>query len=160
MLAEHVIENADHNGGPAAPPIARAVAVAKARKGEDVFGAQDVRELAEILTLGGRTFQLVRPGVVCTKQVQQAGACNKKVGRPEPSRCRSACSYRLEDAANRVDVDGAIAESVSNYEKAKFNKDEIQEALWEGQIRTHLPRFDDLRIKWSQHPVVASLLAT
>jgi hypothetical protein len=30
--------------------------------------------------------------------------------------------------------------------------------MWRGQVLTHLPRFEDLRVKWSTHPVVANLL--
>jgi len=159
MFAEHAIENAHLNGGPAARALSEAVAAAKATKGEDEFGVDDIKQLAEVLTLGGRTFQMVRPGVLCTKQIHQVGPCNKHIARPEPSRCRSTCLHRLEDAAIRDDVDGALKESVAAYEIASTDEDEMQCAVWAGQIRANLPRFEDVRLKWSAHPTVARLLA-
>lgn len=159
MLAERIIATAEQNGGPAAAGVAQAVRDAKARKGEEAFGAQDVHELAEILTLGGRTFQLVRPGVLCVKQPQQAGWCTKLVGHPEPSRCGSTCAFRLEEAAHMQDVDDALAECVARLERAQAEDDAMQAALWEGQVLAHLPRFEALRTKWSTHPTVATFLS-
>lgn len=158
MFAERAIDHAEANGGPAAPVLQQAVTAAKAQQGKDTFGVADRRELAEVLTLGGRSFQLVREGVLCIKQPHQAGACNKKVGKPEPSRCRGRCDFRLEDAFLRDDVDRALAQAVHDYEEAQANDEPVQAELWAGQVLANLPRFEDLRQRWSAHPTVAAIL--
>lgn len=160
MFAERAIDHADANGGPAAPVLQQAVTAAKAKRGQDTFGVADRRQLAEVLTLGGRNFQLVREGVLCIKQPHQAGACNKKVGRPEPSRCRGGCDFRLEDAFLHDDVDRALAQAVHDYEEAQANDEPVQAELWAGQVLANLPRFEDLRQKWAAHPTVAAILQT
>jgi len=115
---------------------------------------EDIHELASLLTLGGTSWQLVRPGVVCTKALNEFGPCTRGVGRPQPSSCRSRCDFRLELAAMRSDVDRLLQEAVDHLQRAYSEDDELAISLWVGQIQTHLPRFEDLRIKWGNHPLV------
>jgi len=150
-------------GGPAALMVQRAVHVHRERvhqRGEQ-WGADSVRELAEVLTLQGKAWEVVREGVVCTKfPGSEAGPCNKSRGRPEPSRCQSTCSHRLEEAFLRDDVEAALASSLSEYEAAIAANDELMQAMWVGQIRAHLPRFEDVRARWSKHPLVQRALGS
>lgn len=149
-------------GGPAALMVSRAIQRQKERihrSGED-WDAGSVRELAEILTLQGKAWELVRHGVICTKLPgTEAGPCNKSKGRPEPSKCQTACNHRLEEAFVREDVDGAISSCIEEFSAATEAQDELMQALWAGQIRAHVSRFSDLRVKWSAHPLVQQLLA-
>lgn len=147
-------------GGLAALKIHAAVQMSRQnslRRGEE-FGADDIVELSELLTFQGHAWEQVRHGVVCTKVPGQAGPCNKGLGRPEPSRCQTSCDHRLEEAFLRADVDGAIQEAVTSYEAEQSKGEELRSAFWAGQIRAHVPRFDDLRDKWMCHPTVSTLV--
>lgn len=121
------------------------------------FGAETVVELAELLTFQGKAWEQVRHGVVCTKVPGQSGPCNKGVGRPEPSKCQSGCSHRLEEAFLRDDVECSIREALIEFESALSSGEELNAAFWAGQIRAQVPRFADLRDKWLRNSVVRSL---
>jgi hypothetical protein len=123
------------------------------------LGAKDVRELAEILTMNGQSWELSRPGVICTKLPGTFGACAKKMGHPEPSHCGSDCDHRLEEAFLRADVDGAIADSIRHYETERDADNGLMQDFWAGQVLTHLKRFSDLQNKWSTHPSVLEISA-
>jgi len=158
MLAETALRNAESNGGPAAPKLLNAINAERAMHGSK-FGQQHLHDFAMALTDGGRTWALVRDGVICTKGSSQYAPCSKGVGRTEPSRCRATCSNRLEDAALRDDVDRAIGEAVENLERAVREADEYAAEMWRGQVLTNISRFEPLREKWSQNPTVAGLFA-
>lgn len=158
MLAETSIATAEQNAGPAAKSIREAVNRERVRLGRE-FGEADIRSLAETFTLSGKHWQLVRPGVVCTKGPQVAGPCNHHVGLPEPSRCRWHCEHRLEDAALRDDIDRSIAEAISHLVGAEANDDPIGAEMWRGQILSNVRRFHDVAEKWRQHPIVSPLMA-
>lgn len=138
-------------GGRAAPSIRRAIAEQELvlhRRAQD-WGAEDIRDLAEVLTLGGTTWNLVRPGVLCTKSLNQFGPCNKKRGHPDPAGCQTSCDHRLEQAWLRQDVDGCIAEALAKWELEIANQNDLVAEFWAGQVRTHIGRFADLEKKWS-----------
>jgi integrase len=158
MLATDAVREAEILGGPAAAAVRGAAAAERVRLGAD-FGEEDLRRLAETLTFGGRTWQLVRPGVICTKGPQQTGPCNRSLGHPEPSRCRSSCGHRLEQSFLREDTDRALAQAVEFLEAAQAEDDPIAVEMWHGQILAHLPRFPDLAQKWRCHPAIARLEA-
>lgn len=149
-------------GGPAALMVKRAVQVQRERvhrRGEQ-WGAANVRELAEILTLQGKAWEVVRQGVLCTKfPGSESGPCNRSKGRPEPSHCQTGCQHRLEEAFMREDVDESIASVVQEFETSVDAGDELMQAMWAGQIRAHIGRFEDLRLKWMANPFVQRALA-
>lgn len=148
-------------GGPAALVVHRAIEAQKERlhcRGEK-WGADSAVELAEILTLQGKAWQFVRPGVICTKfPGTESGPCNKSKGHPEPASCQSHCKHRLEEAYLREDVDGVVRDAVKAYHEAGENGEELVQALWAGQIRAHIGRFEDLRAKWMSDPIVRRLV--
>lgn len=148
-------------GGPAALAMQRAIDVHREglhRRGEQ-WGANSVIELAEVLTLQGKAWQVVRKGVMCTKLPgTEAGLCNKSRGHPEPSRCGSRCDHRLEENFLREDVDASIAEAVAAYRVASQDEGSMEKALWAGQIRAHISRFADLRRKWEKDPTVQEVM--
>lgn len=157
LMAKQAISNADGNGGRAAAPLRETIKKIRFRNGGD-FGADDENELAEMLTGQGRFWQWVRPGVMCTKVPEQRGPCTKNQSQPNPSRCSADCRFRLEDAENRQQVDETIADIVNKIESAVSRDDRILAELWEGQLLSHIKRFDDLLKKWQEHPTVASVL--
>jgi len=148
-------------GGPAALRIRAAIDEHKAvvfRRGED-FNASSIRELAEVLTMQGKNWQVVRAGVLCTKSASQSGPCNKKKGKPEPSRCDTDCDFRLEEAWHQQDVDECIAEAVRLYIEETDRQEDLVASLWAGQIRAHVPRFPALKEKWMNHPTVRAVMS-
>jgi hypothetical protein len=148
-------------GGPAAEMVSNAIKIQKERlhaKGDE-WGTEHAQELAMILTLNGKAWQLVRPGVICTKfPGTESGPCNYSVGRPEPSRCRTSCSHRLEEGFLREDVDGSIKDAVEAYKDAGEQGEDLTQEFWVGQILGHLRRFDDLHQKWMQDSTVKKLV--
>lgn len=149
-------------GGQAAPGIAKAVYDHKQSLHESgqAWGADNARKLAEVFTLQGREWLLVRQGVLCTKLAGQAGPCNKSLGRPEPSKCGSTCMHRLEEPFLRADTDSAIKSAVEELSDCEEKGDTLMAPFWAGQIRMHLERFPDIKHKWASHPIVARAVAT
>lgn len=147
-------------GGLAAVSLSSAVKVHQERihrRGDD-WNADSVIELAELLTLQGQAWEQVRHGVLCTKLPGEAGPCNKKKGRPEPSKCSSRCGHRLEEEFLRNDVEGSIADSVAAYEQAIADAESLTAAHWAAQICAHVPRFPDLKAKWMANAVVQKVM--
>lgn len=157
MLAKTAITDADECGGPAAKTLQEAVKEQRFRMGSD-FGVESLQEMAETLTINGRSWQIVRPGVICTKGPQVSGACTPTSAMPEPSRCRPECDHRLELPALRSDVDASIAFAVKQLREAVAEDDDAKAEMWRGQILTNIGRFKDLKAKWETHPVVEHLL--
>lgn len=59
----------------------------------------------------------------------------------------------------REDVDESIASVVQEFETSVDDGDELMQAMWAGQIRAHIGRFEDLRRKWMANPFVQRALA-
>lgn len=138
-------------GGQAAQMIDTAIKVHRDRlhRRGDIWGAESAYELAEILTLQGKAWQFVRPGVICTKfPGTEVGPCNKNKGAPEPARCQSHCRHRLEEAFLRGDVDASICEAVKAFNEAGDRGDELMQALWAAQVKVNINRFADIGRKW------------
>lgn len=149
-------------GGPAATVVATAVSDHRAgmhRRGEE-WGAHTARELADILTLRGKAWLMVRPGIFCTKfPGTEAGTCNRSRGAPEPARCQTHCSHRLEEPFLRADVEACLRESVDAYQACKMAGSDLVQAFWAGQVKVHLGRFPDVEAYWKDDPVVLEALA-
>ena len=149
-------------GGPAAAMVSKAVDVHLERlhkRGEE-WGAETARELAEILTLRGKAWQMVRPGIFCTKfPGTESGPCNKSKGAPEPARCQTHCTHRLEEPFLRADVEASLRESVDAYCEAGQKGNDLVQAFWAGQVKVHLGRFEDVAATWSTNPTVQEVLA-
>ncbi|MEJ5029897.1 tyrosine-type recombinase/integrase [Comamonas sp. MYb69] len=147
-------------GGPAALRVHNAIQEQKKtiiRRGED-FNAANIRELGEVLTMQGKDWQAVRTGVICTKSAGQSGPCNKKKGKPEPSRCATNCDFRLEEAWHRQDVDECILQAVQTYQQETERGEDLVASLWAGQIRALVPRFQELQEKWMDDPTVQAVM--
>ncbi|WMY07296.1 site-specific integrase [Paraburkholderia phenoliruptrix] len=153
MLAETTLKDAENCGGPAAEKIRTIVEKERARLGKE-FGAETYSELAEICTLSGTQWMLVRPGVICTKLPHQTGPCNIRQSQPDTSKCRSRCDHRLEMSILRNEVDSCIDIAVSEVERCLKEDDPIGAEHWRGQITLNINRFPDIKQKWANHPVV------
>lgn len=142
------------DGGRAAASIRLSVAEhgRKLHKSPQDWGAEGIRDLAEILSLGGTTWNLVRPGVICTKSLNQFGPCNKKRGHADPVSCKTTCDHRLEQAWLRDDVDRCISQALEHWGDEITKEKELAAEYWAGQVRMHLGRFTDLEQKWRKDP--------
>lgn len=164
-VIEDIIQREDHEvpkyGGPASLLLETSVRNQEAQlhnQGEK-WGAQNILELAEVLTLQGQAWQVVREGVICTKfPGTESGPCNFSLGHPEPSRCRTHCVHRLEEHFLRDDVNGAIASAVSAYKSSKDSADELSQSFWAAQVRANIERFKDLKEKWLSEPDIVDIL--
>ena len=124
------------------------------------WGVEDAIELGRLFTNAGKQWMLVRKGVICTKSPGASGPCSlKSRGRPEPSKCSSDCSHRLEREFLRDDVRGILDTAVSAYEKAVADDERGVAAYWGGQIRINIRRFADLELEFLRVPSVASYFA-
>jgi len=147
-------------GGKAAETIHQAIELrhAEIHRAGRTWGITNTIELAELLTLQGQAWDQVRKGVLCTKLPGQSGACNKRKGRPEPSKCTSACDHRLEEYFLREDLEESILASIAAFEKTTRDGDDLVAAHWAAQVRAHVSRMPKLREKWSNHPTVRLLM--
>lgn len=149
-------------GGGAAKPIDAYVRdeLRKVHERGDTWGADDAIELGRLLTNAGQQWMLVRKGVICTKSPGVAGPCSlKSRGRPEPSKCSSECTHRLEREFLRNDVREILDTAVKAYEQALADEENGVAAYWGGQIRINIGRFPDIELEYMQRPSVAAYLS-
>lgn len=157
-LAEEALEDAlaGAAAGAAAAPLKAGVEAFAMRQGLTALGTDDKRAASEMLTLGGGRWEIVRPGVICTKGPGQAGPCTRKKGFPDPGSCRTECGHRLEIARARAQCDGTIETLVTEIEAADADGADMLAASYEGQLLANLSRWDDLREAWiARSPTVA-----
>ena len=148
-------------GGKGANRIAAAINEESIRlhKTGEHFNATNIRSFAEALTFRGRTWSLVRTGIICTKSPgTQSGPCNFSKGAPEPSRCRTGCDNRLEMPFLYNDVNSSIESCLEHYQNEKLdNPDSMLIEFWKNQLLGHLSRFQSLKTKWLTNPIIKSL---
>lgn len=134
--------------------------VQKAHERGEEWGAESAIELGRLLTNAGQQWMLVRKGVICTKSPGTAGPCSRKSrGRPEPSKCSSQCSHRLEREFLRHDVRGILDTAVKAYEQALTDDERGLAAYWGGQIRINIGRFPDIEQEYMRMPSIAAYMS-
>ncbi len=146
-------------GGLAAPKVASAIRderTSHLRTGAE-FNASDSYELAETLTMNGKHWSSVRPGILCTKLPGQKAPCTSGMGEPNRTRCSSKCESRLEEGWLRTDVELCIREARDNYVRAGAEGADLVQSHWAKQVIENLNRFDDIREKWMEDPVVKEI---
>lgn len=132
-------------GGPCAPVLREGLDERRVKRGEEFYGADSLRSLAEILTLNGRHWELVRPGVICTKLPGQFGPCTQGRGIPDPGSCRTNCDYRLELERAKKQCEEATLALLTERAAAVANDAEMLVASLDGQILANLMRWPDVR---------------
>ncbi|MFN5156323.1 MAG: hypothetical protein ACK5Y8_16240 [Betaproteobacteria bacterium] len=137
----------------------QAVAGGRMRNSSEDFGADQIDDVVRILTGDGTYFNLVRPGVFCTKRLGEWGPCSRKKGQADRSNCQETCDHRLEEPWLRADADGCVADALAGYERAMVDDEVLLQSFWADQVRRNVVRFEDLRAKWMQHPVIAQIMA-
>lgn len=132
-------------GGPAAEPLRSRLEALRMRRGEDTFSADTLRELTHILTFGGRYWELVRPGIICTKALGEYGPCTSGRGRPDPGACRTGCDHRLESGRARRDCEELLNALLAELAQAYSEGLVMLIANLEGQVLASLKRWPEVR---------------
>jgi hypothetical protein len=132
-------------GGPASEPIRSNLDAMAMRRGEQEFATKDLRETLEVMTFHGRTWSLVRPGVLCTKAIGDFGPCTRGRGAPDPATCRTSCDHRLETSRARRDCREVLDHLIVERAYAIETGFDMPIARLDGEILSHLKRFDDVR---------------
>ncbi len=135
-------------GGPAAKSLMSGLEDLRMRRGDHVYGADSLRELTEVLTFGGKHWQIVRPGVICTKAPGQFGPCTQGRGAPDPGSCRTNCDHRLETTRAKSHCSATIEVLIGELAHAQVCEHNMIVANLKGQLIAQLQRWDDIRIEW------------
>lgn len=132
-------------GGAAVGPLKEAIATLKMRRGEEKLGAESLSEAVRILSYNGQPWELVRPGVLCTKGLGKFGPCTQGRGEADPGSCRANCTNRLELSRAKADCISSLRILLREHADAKEEEREMLLPNIEGQILAHLMRWDDIR---------------
>lgn len=146
-IAEEAIEDtlSGEASGPAANNLRHGLEPLAIRRGETEFATANLRETIKVLTFNSRTWQLVRPGVLCTKAAGQYGPCTRGRGAPDPGSCRTSCDHRLETARAKRDCRDVVRWLVGERVHAVASGEIMLVARLDGEICAHLERWDDVR---------------
>ena len=134
------------------------VASGRMRNSLELFGAERIDDVVRILTGDGTYFEIVKPGIVCTKRLGELGPCSRNRGQPDRSNCQEDCDHRLEEPWQRADADGCVADALEGYQRAVADSEVLLTSFWGEQVRRNVVRFDDLRDKWMRNPTVAEII--
>lgn len=156
MLAEDSITAADELGGVAGGRVRHERDLALTRLGKDELDPQDIRELAETLTLDGRSWVVVGPGIICALPQGSSGPCSRRQGGRNPAYCKSECDHQILTAFNKTETDDSIAFMVEQLGIATSEENSLMIAQWRGQITAWLYRWRDVYEKWSTHELISS----
>lgn len=157
-LAEEAVQDvlSGDAGGPAAEPVRKGLDELRMRRGEEVLGAESIKEAIEVLTFSGRQWHAVRPGVICTKGLGQFGPCTQGRGEADPGACRTGCDHRLETARAKAQCEMTIRKLLDDH-ASSAGMPLLRSAL-EGQILANLRRFDDVRTRIVGESATAALI--
>ncbi|MEY9158498.1 integrase [Bradyrhizobium japonicum] len=131
--------------GPAATPLQEGLRSMAMRRGDLEYATTSLRDTVEVLTFDSRTWTMVRPGVLCTKGINQFGPCTRGRGAPDPATCRTSCDHRLELARAKRDCQEALDALVVERMHAVSAGDTMLVAHLDGIILSHLVRWADVR---------------
>ncbi|WP_157933969.1 integrase [Microvirga ossetica] len=146
LAIEAIEETVNNNtGGPAATPLKQGLEKLRMERGEEKYGVETIREAADILTFNGRHWELVRPGILCTKTLGQFGPCTQGHGEPDPGSCRTGCDHRLELERSKKHAEEAMLCLLAERAGAEAEGLDMLVANLDGQILAHLKRWPDIR---------------
>ena len=151
----------DEASGRASDTISAALVGTPLRRGETEFATEDLQDTIKMMTFSDIEWKLVRPGVLCTKTERQFGPCTRTRGSPDPGSCRTTCDYRLETAKTKRDCRSMLDTLVAMRREAVDNGEAMITARLDGEISSHLQRWQDIRSEFiTSNPELAALSAT
>jgi integrase len=158
MMAVDVITNAETVGGPGAPALRKRAEDHLKRIGKSKFDPQNAYEFARRETFDGRSWMLVAPGVVCTAphgSIQVATPCASGQPQHNPANCKTGCEWQLLlNGFEKTQADDTVEFALMNLQRVLDDEDEAGIAMWKGQAKTWLYRYDEVADKWKNHPLV------
>lgn len=158
MMAVDVITNRETVGGPGAPALRQRADEHLKRIGKSKFDPQDAYEFARRETFDGRSWMLVAPGVVCTAphgSVQVSTPCALGQQQHNPANCKTGCDWQLLlSGFEKSQADDTVDYALKNLQRALEEEDEAGIAMWKGQAKTWLYRYDDVADNWKNHSLV------
>jgi integrase len=144
VRVKEVFDRADEHGGKAAEFVRKVKTEMLARSGQKELETEDVLEAANILG----TCEVVRPGVLCTAQPLERGACSSNLGIRDFAACSTSCLHRLELAAKRVDRRKNLDFMLNKIVGAEL----FERAFMHNQILANLQPFPDLIDEFASDP--------
>ncbi|MGM4909408.1 hypothetical protein [Rhizobium sp. 768_B6_N1_8] len=159
-LAEQAIDDVNEGiaGGPAAGLIKAGIVDLKMRRGIRRLGTDETAEAVKVLTASGTAFQVVRRGVICTKQPGEFGPCTKSIGRADKGSCRSTCMHRLEMAAEKKQCERQIEAILELIRNAIATGHSMVVEHLKGQFIYEMERWSDVRDRmFALHPLAVEL---
>jgi hypothetical protein len=154
LMARDAILESETLGGPMASHIREAKSRYMRLHRKSELDPKDVYELAESLTMQGKDWVLIMPGVVCTLSVGVTGPCATKQGGRNPGNCQSECQHQLLTAYNKAECDDMVQYILEQLQRAVDEQAELMIELWVGQLQNWLYRWNAVFQKWAQHPLV------
>jgi hypothetical protein len=154
LMATDAIENAEDLGGTMGVEVRHAKQYFMRIKNTPKLSPKDVYELADQLTLGGREWVYIMQGVICTLPHLSTGPCAQKQGGRNPMYCQSGCQHQLLLAYNKTNTDDAVADILSNLQRAIDEGAEMLISMFAAQLRNWLYRWREVFEKWVDHPLV------
>lgn len=137
-------EDVEGNGGGAAHLLRRIKAEMLARSGKEELDTDELGEAAEILG----EAELVKPGILCTAQPLERGACSSGFGLRDFASCTSSCIHHLEFAAKRQDRKRALEQILNQVADAERG----MRVFLQGQIFANLNAFPGLIDEYASDP--------
>lgn len=153
LMAKDAIMSADDLGGAVAEKIREAKAEYLRVHQKSKLDPADDFELAETLTLGGRDWALVMPGVICTLPTGFTGPCAVHQGGRNPGNCQAGCGHQLLLNRFKTECDDNVRYVVEQLLRAE-ESGSVTLPMWQGQLATWLYRWTDVYDAWSNHPIV------
>lgn len=154
LKAVDVISHLDTASGAAADRLREHKAEYLKRIGKIAFEPEDAFEFARRETFDGRTWMVVAPGIICTLPHDAGGPCNKEQRGPNPANCRTGCENQLIEGYGKAQADDSVAWIVEQLQRAVNENLEMEIALWAGQLRTWLYRYNEVAENWKDHHLV------
>lgn len=129
------------------------------RTGEDTFGTSSLDEAVDILVANGRSFGIVRPGIICLKNPAETGPCTRTCS-IDTGRCTPKCHFRVASRQAERDAETVVERLVIRLQNPALSVDKPMAAeAYRGQLAIHLSTWPSIREKWAEEPIVAAILA-
>lgn len=153
LMATEALEDADALGGAMGDRIRQAKRQYLRVHNKRKLAPQDLYELADQLTLGGRDWVVVMPGVICTLPKFSTGVCATRQGGRNPGNCQSGCTNQLLTAYSKTETDDTVRYILKQLQRS-VEDEGASTQMWAAQLRNWLYRWGEVHEKWRSHPLV------
>ena len=157
LMGVDAINNADKISGAMGETIREEVYRFQRVTGKGKLDPEDVYELADKLTHGGRTWMQVAPGVICTAPAMVSGPCGIPRGvHTDPSNCQSVCKMRLVLPDRLALLDDNLAALLTDLQRALDEDNQMLAVCLVSQIQNQWFETPYTYEKWKDHPLIVA----